>query len=79
MERHPIAAVRLLSTGCGVAQAVGGAASGYRVPMQFHVETHYVDGKTGQTTELPKIDSIEEAQEIIRASDSKRALPSEGQ
>ena len=76
MERHPIAAVRLLSTGCDVAQAVGGAASGYRAPMQFHVETHYVDAKTGQPTERPNIGSIEEAEEIIRASESKRGLPS---
>jgi hypothetical protein len=76
MERHPIAAVRLLSTGCDVAQAVGGVARDYQAPVQFHIKTQYIDAKTGQSTELPRIDSIAEAEEILHASESKRALPS---
>jgi hypothetical protein len=71
-----MAAARLLSTGCDIAQTVAGAARGYQSPMQCHFETHYFNGKTGQPTELPKIDSIAEAEEIIRASKSKRALTS---
>jgi hypothetical protein len=75
MERHPIAAVRLLSTGCDVAKAVCGVARDYQAPLQFHIETQYIDAKTGQSTELPRIDSITEAEEILHASESKRALP----
>lgn len=71
MDRHPVAAVRLLSTGYDVALAIAGAARGYQSSMQVHFETHYSDGETGQPAELPKIDSIEKAEEIIRASESK--------